>query len=236
MELIKAGFIKPDHRAIEDGFGVWAIDSDVVDKFQLALEARCKPSPEETPMEFNAAVEALRRRGKDLPEVLDLVLQNELPPVCILPDAVGLKRLAFSQREVKHQCRDLEAGTGSLSRQAAAEILGIKWEVIRHLLEVGLLQADGDKLAVKEVYRFTRDVVSASELARSIRVSPLTLLSWAKKTGVAPVSGPDIDGGRQVFFKKTPALSNLSDLVKRRKAQGRHLIVVIKSYDNKIIK
>ena len=217
LELIKAGLIKPDHRASQDGLGVWAIDSNDVDKFVAEIEARCQLSVNGSRMDFNAAMEAFRRRGKSLPDVLTMVIEGGLDPVCSSPYDKGLTRFHFSRDEVKRQCRELETSAGSLSRQATAEILRCKWEVVQHLIQVGLLRAEGDRLPVKEVYRFKREIVSASELAHSISVSPLTLLSRAQKEGVDPVSGPDVDGGRQVFFRRTPALLGVSDLIMQQK-------------------
>ncbi|WP_431272838.1 hypothetical protein [Dankookia sp. P2] len=86
--------------------------------------------------------------------------------------------------------------------RAVAWKLGIKWEVAAHLVRRGLLEAAGDEITAASIDRFSAKYVSGVELARLEGTSARSLERRLAEGGVRPVSGREVDGGRQNFFKR----------------------------------
>lgn len=200
--LVEHGMLAPVHRATEDRLGSWAFDVRDLAELLRRLEARLAPGGGGETVGFEAAVEAARRRGIGLADFLRLALECDLRPTAIDAGQIGLKRLRFSAREVRALCRATEAAGSALTLQAAAELLGLKWEQVRHLVRVGLLRAKDGGVPVMEVHAFAREFVAASELARERRTSPRAVMGWLRAVGIRPVTGPGVDGGRKAFFRR----------------------------------
>lgn len=100
----------------------------------------------------------------------------------------------------------------------AAMLLGLKQEVMYHLVRVGLLKTS-DRLVGRRKCR----VISQDEIRRfRIEFSPLSRLAirngidfrsaqrWARERRLELVSGPGIDGGRQFFVRNSLELPQVS--------------------------
>lgn len=96
---------------------------------------------------------------------------------------------------------------GYLSVPHAAELIGLKQEVAYHLVKKGLLSADihpdaGAIISVQALKRFENNFVMATELAKKLNVASRSVVRMMEASGVRPVSGPGIDGGRQLVFER----------------------------------
>lgn len=99
---------------------------------------------------------------------------------------------------------------GFLSVPHAAELIGLKQEVAYHLVRKGLLSADihpdaGAIVTAQAIKRFDNDFVMATELARKLDVASRSVVRLMGAIGAKPVSGPGIDGGRQLVFERKHA-------------------------------
>lgn len=101
------------------------------------------------------------------------------------------------------------SGANGLTIADAAKQLGVKQEVAYHLVRIGLLRA-----VKRQVGRRTARVVGHTDLSHfQAEVRPLAALAkekgvgargavaWARSNGLAIVSGPEVDGGRQYFVR-----------------------------------
>ncbi len=200
--LVENGLLSPVHRATEDRLGSWAFDvRDLVDLLRR-LEGTSASRDAGTTVAFEAAVEAARRRGIGLPDFLRLTLEGDLRPTGIDASQVGLKRLRYSASAVRALCRTREAAGSVLTLQAAAELLDLKWEQVRHLVRRGLLDGKETGIPVAAVHAFGKEFVAASELARERRTSPRALIEGLRAKGIRPASGPEADGGRKAFYRR----------------------------------
>ena len=86
--------------------------------------------------------------------------------------------------------------------QRAAERLGLKWQVVSHLVRVGIIGGAPDGIPLFEVERFARDYVTGAQLARDLETSPRSLAARLAASGVLPVVGPEVDGSRQNIFRR----------------------------------
>lgn len=200
--LVEHGLVSPVHRATEDRFGSWAFDVRDLADLQKRLERRLASEPAGETMGFEAAVEAARRRGIGLPDFLRLTMEGDLRPTGIDASEVGLKRLRYSASAVRALCRIREAAGSVLTLQAAAELLGLKWEQVRHLVRRGLLDGKETGIPVAAVHAFGKEFVAASELARERRTSPRALMERLRAKGIRPATGPGVDGGRKAFYRR----------------------------------
>lgn len=103
---------------------------------------------------------------------------------------------------------------GFLSVPHAAELMGLKQEVAYHLYRQGLLVAsarDAPYPAVTpgDIGTFQARYVLATELAATTGRSPKVLVAGMAAQGVLPVSGPGVDGGRQVVYERRKVESQL---------------------------
>lgn len=103
--------------------------------------------------------------------------------------------------------RDRAMRTG-LSVPEAASALRIKQEVAYFLIRAGLLTASLVRgplrkewnLRADDLERFQKRFVFARDLARFHRTSARAFAARLSKEGISPVSGPRIDGGRQLLY------------------------------------
>ncbi|WP_156181585.1 hypothetical protein [Pandoraea apista] len=91
----------------------------------------------------------------------------------------------------------------------AARRIGVKQEVMYHLVNVGLVRCRAGRLrtraartiSIEELERFRHRFQPLVHVARAHGVSPRTALCWARENGIDVVSGPLVDGGRQYWIR-----------------------------------
>lgn len=97
---------------------------------------------------------------------------------------------------------------GLLSIPVCAGMLGLKQEVAYHLVRVGLIPVHAvttgrgrtaQMTTVASVEQFKQRYEALVHLAAQAGVDHRSAVNWAKERGIALVSGPSIDSGRQYF-------------------------------------
>ena len=143
--------------------------------------------------------------AKEFLRFLQAVLAGDIPVGVIDdPKALPFERVRVSLAALRQW--ELEQ-VGHLSVPHAAELLGIKQEVAYHLYRRGLLAAYPDKamgavMTAADIRDFQNRFVLAKDLARRVGSSPRAAIAALSAKGVKPVSGPDVDGGRQVIYER----------------------------------
>jgi len=92
----------------------------------------------------------------------------------------------------------------------AACSLGLKQEVLYHLVNQGMIEVKYRRvgrrvarfIARLELDRFVNEIEPLAQVARRFGVGTKFALEWAQSQGMAVVSGPGIDGGRQYFVRR----------------------------------
>lgn len=119
-----------------------------------------------------------------------------------------LRDLVFDSAELRTWlCGHRRITTEWVSVSNAAEILGLKEEVVYELvskafLSARLIERKGRiirRISFSSLEQFEREYVSLASLAKQEKVSSSALL---RSIAVHPVTGPRIDGGRQYFFRR----------------------------------
>ncbi len=213
VRALQAGGLLPAvHAAKAAGLGRWAFDSDVVHDLLRRLEATRTSEVSGQTAGFRTALVALHRRGVSMSGMFRLVLDGDLPVASIDDGQAGLGRLRFCARRLRDICRMSERNTGHLTLQAGAEFLGVKWEVIDHLVKRGLLESQDRELTIDALNAFRKKYVKAADLARAHATSSRGLAKRLAQHDLAPVSGPHIDGGRQTYFLRADVVKYLGAL------------------------
>ncbi len=199
--ILEAGILPVRNPALDSQSGRWAVETSAVDGFLCGMLARVVPRPKERLGGFDFAVEALRRRGIDMVGTLRRVQEGSLFPAAVNQGAVGLKQLMFARCDIVALCAD--SGPGRLlTVQETARHLGLKWQVVDHLVRHGLLVRSPAGIPATAVDVFSASFVTGAELARVRKTSPRALAASLAKAGIVPVSGPGVDGGRQNFYAR----------------------------------
>lgn len=200
--LVVGGVLVPVHRAAAEGNARWAFAARDMEALLEEVSRAASQEPAASPtLGFEAAAEALRRRGVDLPAMLDLVRSGRLPAASIDAQATGFKRLRFAAHRVRPLCRELEGE--SLTVQAAAERMGLKWQVVANLVAKGLLRSKSGRIAAAEAETFMAEHVTGGQMARERDTSSRALAAELAKSGVLPVVGPGVDGSRLNLFRRS---------------------------------
>ena len=184
-----------------------------------ALPAVCSPAPTEL-----VAIDHILRYGAlDARAVgrLFLAIQNGAIPLRGALD--GSRRVSDALLAAANARGEIPGGkvadiADCLAIPEVARHLGVKQEVAYFLVRSGLLPAwstrergrlvqrvrHGDLLAFQDAYIFARDV------ARLTKTSPRSIAARFREAGIDPLSGPGIDGGRQLVYRRRDVQSLLS--------------------------
>jgi len=122
-----------------------------------------------------------------------------------------LSQVSFRRSDAKRVWLDCAPKSSSLiTLMDAAERLRVKQEVVYALVRTGLLRTEVFKVGrrqcrgvnVADLGRFCAVYVFGRDLATDLNTSPRALSISLDRLGVGPVSGPDVDGCRQLVYRR----------------------------------
>ena len=102
----------------------------------------------------------------------------------------------------------VDTSSRGMDAQMVAELLSVKEEVAYHLIRCGLLashrfHANGRKTSIvraDSLDSFRAHYVKLIDVAKQLRLSPKATLQELGRRGIAPITGPSVDGSRQYFL------------------------------------
>ncbi|RQR60745.1 hypothetical protein DIE18_13610 [Burkholderia sp. Bp9125] len=142
--------------------------------------------------------------------------------LAIEPDRVPTFRTMYAARSDVISASPMRTKSNSLvSIVEAARRLGIKQEVMYHLVNIGLVRTRMGRLRhraarvidVDDLQNFTQQFLPLFTLAKTIGISAREAPSWAKRHGIEIVTGPSVDGGRQYWIHCSSATKMSGDVV-----------------------
>ncbi len=162
--------------------------------------------------------------------LLEVVL-GALAPVARIKHQTGIAGLVFSKLDLNLWYQVIRPERASyLSVPDVATRLLIKQEVAYFLVRNGLINSvvirtgrfDESRVKLQELEDFTTKYQFGRDLATNIGTSSRTLKAQLSHLGITPVCGPDVDGCRQILFKKGVELDKaINQLIKLRKHFGK---------------
>lgn len=131
--------------------------------------------------------------------------------VCAGPDSSALGQGLIPEEALLTWVASLLDPTRSeLMLGEVATALGIKHDVVRDLIRVGLLKASVGqmnrrrcwRISQQEVENFRRRYVALAELTRESNVRSKDGFAWAREQQLNVITGPLVDGARQYFVRR----------------------------------
>ena len=157
-------------------------------------------------LRFHVSVEASATFFTDLMDgVIHLVLKaNKVP---------ALRNIFANRGDVISAVQVSAEFSSQLSIVEAARRLGVKQEVMYHLINVGLIRTRTGKLRrrtarvveVDDLRKFDEQFMPLVTVAKAMGISAREAPEWAGQHGVEIVTGPSVDGGRQYWIRKRTA-------------------------------
>ncbi|WP_083851186.1 helix-turn-helix domain-containing protein [Pusillimonas noertemannii] len=200
--LIESGLLQPEVSPTAFSSAAWFISEERLQALFV--------HPTGQTSEGGVSLYRLCRYGRiseaEFVELARALISQGLDIVNASNDPIPLGLAEIRHVDLRRWLLTLRAHKGrSLSVDEAAKALGIKQQVAYQLVHSGLLQSyrgsERTELRVRyvDLEAFQRQYISLAQLARNKKTSPKALL---RKILCSPVTGPDIDGGRQYFYRR----------------------------------
>ncbi|WP_157638864.1 hypothetical protein [Burkholderia ubonensis] len=122
----------------------------------------------------------------------------------------ALRSIVVDRGEVLSAAKVLIESSRLLSIVETARRLGVKQEVMYHLINKGFVKAQTGKLGrraarvvdVDDLMKFTEQFLPLFTAAKAMGISAREAPSWARRHGIEIVTGPSVDGGRQYWIRR----------------------------------
>ncbi|CAM2341006.1 hypothetical protein BVIET440_20019 [Burkholderia vietnamiensis] len=127
------------------------------------------------------------------------------------PDNAPILRNMFANRNEVRSAAEMPVEPSSqISIVEAARRLGVKQEVMYHLINKGLVRTRMGKLGhraarvvdVDDLRTFAEQFLPLFTVAKATGISAREAPSWARLHGIEIVTGPSVDGGRQYWIRR----------------------------------
>ncbi|MGP8438943.1 hypothetical protein ACT2FY_27170 [Paraburkholderia fungorum] len=127
------------------------------------------------------------------------------------PGKVPALRDIFADRGEVVSATQARVESGSqISIVEAARRLGVKQEVMYHLINIGMVRTRVGKLRrraarvvdIDDLQKFTEQFLPLFALAKTMGISAREAPGWARLHGIEIVTGPSVDGGRQYWIRR----------------------------------
>lgn len=164
----------------------------------------------EDQVDFRTVLKHWKWTDTELGQLLHKWMSQELVAVGRQPDLEGLGALVFPRDELHSLHTQVRRQSAGLTAPELAKELGLKQEVVYHLIRRGTIVTSnlrtnrrGAYVAHAEAKRFSERYVFCRELAKELDTSSTKVEAMLHDQGVTPVSGPSVDGCRQLLYLRT---------------------------------
>lgn len=197
-ELITAKVITPLAIRKHASMASWLIDKQQLDHLWMTTTSALTKDL----VSFATVIKYWRLREGEMVQLVKALISGELKAFDVSGHCVVIGKLMLDKLATQHWLKTLRQDLGTFSVDEAAKRLGVKQQVAYHLVKVGLLHSIQTKHAGKQITKdalvqFNHQYVALSVLAKQQLTSPVTLFKSIK---AKPITGPQIDGGRQYFY------------------------------------
>lgn len=157
--------------------------------------------------------------NQDIANLIFAVVKTEIIPVNRLDTETGISAWVFKENEVKLWKSKFQVGlTNWMTIDKAAKLLEIKQQVAYQLVKINLLKAEvmpeqkkqGTRVNRKSIEAFQEKYIFSTKIAERLGCSSQKVIKDLAFMGVKPVSGPSVDGMRQMLFLRREVLANLT--------------------------
>lgn len=208
--LVRAGLIEVG-TAAEPGLGRHGFAPSAAQRFRGRL-GRGLPTRAAAPVGSLPLPKACRSARTPLAVACRALLERRLRPAYRVPSGDGLAGIAVDVRRLREIGK---ARSASMTLNDAAAQLGVKWQTMKSLVQLGLVSAVGARsISQADLVRFEQVFAKGAELAAPLGMRPQTFLRRAAALGLHPVAGPP--DCRQTFFRRAEIVPFLGRIGRQR--------------------
>ncbi|KVC92347.1 hypothetical protein WI76_03835 [Burkholderia ubonensis] len=139
-----------------------------------------------------------------------LLVDGKIRPVVAHDQTPTLRTIYVDKGDAISANRTPSESETLMSIVEAARRLGIKQEVMYHLVNAGLVRTRIARLRnrtmrainIDDLRDFTATFLPLAVFARSVGISVRNAPDWAVQHGIEIIMGPSVDGGRQYWIRK----------------------------------
>ena len=222
--LADAQIIKVHKRPENKKNGLWWIRRSSIESLMQSIHANL-PSLEISNtgsiLSFHGLSAMCGRFGTSLPELIRVIVEGDIRPVGLDKSKKGLQEFLFDHQEILNWCiAKSPTRKNGMTNYDAAHALGLKMEVVRHLIQTGRITkipSNGlHDLDPASVSGFHEKYVSVAKIATGLGTSSTKLMQILKEVEISPAIGPSVDGCRQYFYLKVDIGDiDLAELIRR---------------------
>lgn len=197
----------------------WAVSRLEVNRLlELSINVGYVSIPDEGCVSLGHVLRYWTWSNEDIAGLITSVRSKEITPVNLLDTVPGIAAWNFKESELKNWKLKNQNGMGTwLTITQAAKILGVKEQVAYELVNLGYLQSEvmpkqvkrGTRIRKSIIDAFNQNYIFATKIAEAMSCSPRRVINHFANFGKQPLSGPMIDGARQVLYKR----EDISDLL-----------------------
>ena len=203
----------------------WAVSRVEVNKLlEMAVNLEEVSIPDEGCITMGHILRYWTWTNQDIAGLIYSVKEQEIKPINKLDSVPGVAAWSFKEIELKNWKTKNQNGLGNwLTITQAAKLIGIKEQVAYELLKAGFLHGEVMPLQMKRGTRIKRSSIEefevkyifGTQVAEILGCSPRKAANNLIKLGIQPVSGPTIDGLRQVLYIRCNELNRLLEELKQ---------------------
>jgi hypothetical protein len=186
---------------------------------ELSIDLEYVSIPDEGCVSLGHVLRYWTWSNEDIAGLILSVKTKEIIPTNLLDSVSGIAAWNFKESELKNWKLKNQNGMGTwLTITQAAKILGIKEQVAYELVSLGYLHTEvmpkqvkrGTRLRKQNLTEFEQGYIFATHIAEALGCSSRKVISHLASFDIEPVSGPMINGARQVLYKREDVI-NLID-------------------------
>lgn len=200
-KLLEVGVIKADISPVIYKAAAWFISLQQLQRLYFQNKGREAADA----VLFGHIAKGAKLSADEFIGVVRALMAGELQTVNGVGNTIPLGQVCVSRAALKSWIHQFRMNNGlPVSVDEAARVLGIKQEVAYHLVRIGLLTSSPNptngnaQIHQKNLKVFQEQYVSLAQVAKDRGTSAKALRT---KLMCSAVTGPDIDGGRQYFYR-----------------------------------
>ncbi|PPD55087.1 MAG: hypothetical protein CTY12_01905 [Methylotenera sp.] len=197
----------------------WAVSRLEVNRLlELSIDLEYLSIPDEGCVSLGHVLRYWTWSNEDIAGLILSVKTKEIIPTNLLDSVSGIAAWNFKESELKNWKLRNQNGMGTwLTITQAANILGIKEQVAYELVSLGYLQSEvmpkqvkrGTRIRRSTIDAFNKDYIFATKIAEAMSCSPRKVINHLASFAIYPISGPQLDGARQVLYKHEEVINSI---------------------------
>ncbi|HEY9769455.1 MAG TPA: TniQ family protein [Coleofasciculaceae cyanobacterium] len=223
VDLIEHSCLSAFRGRTADGYLRWLINRNAPVELLNRIDALLKEKTDRGKIDkcsFDLAIRRLSGSGCSIGRFVSAILDRTIVPVGKI-QRIGLKQYCFDTQNIDRLVEDYyKKDEQVLNVSDIAILLGIKQQVAAFWIDRGFMSAEikpgkhrPRKVLKVSIEEFRNQYITAVELARQMDTSPRKVVSLLGDRHILPVTGKEIDGGRQYLFLRKEVTVDLTKII-----------------------